>query len=365
VWVTKDASKLGALVKKLFPKVQTSSHDGATLYQAGSSTFAVDGATLLVSSSLPIATGALDRHAHGGGISPSVYASTINGLSQSALIEAFGNLQGVLSAPSAAKARHIPWIAALRGYAVAISANSSGLTFQYRLGTTGAPLTSGEVPIAPGSSPPSLTSSLPITFGLTDPAHVVAFAEGAAQASGPAKYAAFLRRQAKLRRKTGADLNSLLKLLTSNVIVSSDTHTTIARAALTDPVKAESTLAKLASHPHDVFPKAKSVTKLPGGFYAIKQAKQTITIGVAAGQLLVGKATAAQLRAFAAAPSSPAAGARGTVAFRVSLVDLLHIVLKRTPSKLVQTILSALGDVTGWTAATPTALTGESTLALK
>src|SRR5207248_6092549 len=121
---------------------------------------------------------------------------------------------GVLSPPRAANARKVPWVGALRGYAAAINASANGLSFQYKLDTTGAALTTSQLPIASGSATPSLAGGLPIQVGLRDPSQVFAFVEGAQQTAIPAKYAAFLSRQAAVRRKTGVDLNSLAKLMT-------------------------------------------------------------------------------------------------------------------------------------------------------
>jgi Protein of unknown function (DUF3352) len=365
VWVTKDGGKLSALLKKLGGFHSAGSHDGATLYQAGgSTTFAVDGATLLVGLSPAEVDAALDRHAHGGGITSSQYTQAFTGLPQNSLIEAFGNLAGVLARPSAAKARQVPWIAALRGYATSISANSSGLTFQYRLDTTGRPLTSAQLPLAPATTPPSLAGTLPISAGIEDPAHIVAFAEAAEQASSPAGYAKFLKRQAAIRAKTGVDLNSLLKLATGSLLISSDTRATMGRVGLSNSAAATSGLAKLMTQPRSVFDKPTSVRRLGGGFYAIRESRQTITVGVVGGQLLVGKATPAQLRAFATAPASSAPGTQGSVAFRIALIQLLNITLKHGIPKTAQTVLGSLGDITGWAAASTSALTGSATLAV-
>jgi hypothetical protein len=146
----------------------------------------------------------------------------MSGLPQDSLIEAFGNLTGVLSQPSTAKARRVPWVAALQSYAVAINASPQGLTVQYHLDTSGATLTASQLPIATGTSPPSLAGVLPIDVGIRDPAQVVSFVEAAEQATSPASYAAYLGRQAALRAKTSVDLNSLLSLLTGNLIVDSN-----------------------------------------------------------------------------------------------------------------------------------------------
>ncbi len=365
VWVTKDGGKLSSLIKKLGGFHAAGSHDGATLYQAGgSTTFAIDGATLLVGLSPTAVDAALDRHADGGGITNSQYAQAFAGLPQNSLIQAFGNLAGVLARPSAAKARQVPWVAALRGYATSISANSSGLTFQYRLDTTGRPLTAAQVPLAPATTPPSLAGTLPISAGIEDPAHIIAFAEGAEQASSPAGYAKFLKRQATIRAKTGVDLNSLLKLATGSLLISSDTRATMGRVGLSNPAAAASGLSKLMTQPHSVFNKPTTVRRLGGGFYAIRESHQTITAGVVGDQFLVGKATPAQLRAFAAAPAASAPGTQGSVAFRIALIQLLNITIKHGVPKTAQTVLSSLGDVTGWAAASTSALTGSATLAV-
>jgi Protein of unknown function (DUF3352) len=366
VWVTKDAGKLKALIKKLPGVHAAGSRDGATFYQSGgATTLAIDGATAVLAPSASAVTGALDRHAHGGGISSANYSRAFSGLPQNALVQMFGNLTQVLSAPSAAKARRVPWVGAFRGYAAAVSASSSGLTFRYRLDTTGAPLTASQLPLATGTTTPSLAGTRPITVGIHDPAQMAAFIEGAEQASSPATYAAFVKRQAAVRARTGADLNSLLKLLTGDLIIASDTHTTMGRAAVSNSAAAAQTLSKLAAAPHTVFGKATRVTSLRGGFYAITEPRQTITIGVTGGQFVVGKATPAELRAFAAAPTTPAARAHGTVAFRVALTDLLHLALRQTTPPVVQTILNSLGDITGWAAASPSGISGSATLALK
>jgi hypothetical protein len=363
VWITKDAAALSRLVKKTSSGLQQmGTHDGATLYEGKSAALAVDGPTLVFASSPEDLTGALDRHSSGSGISQAKYAHAVSGLPQGQLVQAFGTLTGVLSTPRAANARRVPWVAAIRSYASAIGASSTGLSFQYRVDTGGAPLTSSQLPIAQGSTAPNLAGTMPIQVGVRDPRHVITFIESAEQVASPAKYADFVTRQADLRRKTGADVNTLVNLLTGDLIVNSDTRTTVGRVGVTDPAAAAQTIAKLASRPRDLFRTARSVTHLGGGFYAINEPRETIVIGVVGSQLVAGRATPAQLRAFAAAPASPAPNAQGSVAFRVALPALLELTLKRAPSGIAKTILNSLGDFTGWTAASTSALTGVATL---
>jgi hypothetical protein len=367
VWITKDAAKLNSLLKKLLRGQPSSgSRDGASLYQLGTAAVATDGATIAVSSSMSTLQSALDRHAHGGGISGSDYSQNVAGLPKNSLVQVFGSLGALLSTPKAANARRIPWVAALRGYAASVSANSSGLTWQYRLDTTGTSLSASQLPIATGATAPGLAGDLPIVVALRDPAQVVSFVESAEQATNPSKYSQFLAREAAARRKTGADLTTLAGMLTGDLIAESDSRTTIIRAQVADPAAASSTLAKLSTSPQVFSSSATSATRAADGLYSINEPGHSTLVGVIGNQLVVGiRATAAQMTAFAAAPATPAPGAQGAVAFRVSLPALLQIALKTVPPKLVRSILSTLGDINGWTAAGTSGMTGSATLAVR
>jgi hypothetical protein len=363
VWVTKDGNKLKSLLSKLGGGHSTGSHDGATLYQAGTTTVAVDGATALLGPSTASVNAALDRHAHDGGITSGQYSGAFSNLPQGALMQVYGNLGGLLSQASAAKARAVPWVRALKAYAVTVDASPSGLTLKYRLDTSGSSLTSAQLPLSSGGAP-SLAGNMPITVGVQDPAHIVSFAESIEQATSPSGWAKFQARQANARKKTGVDLNSILGLLTGGLIVASDTHTTVARAQVSDGATAARDLAKLASDPTAFFATATKVRKLGGGFYALRQQRTTITIGVVGNQLLVGHASPAQLKAFASAPTTPAPGAQGSVAFRVGLTQLLQLALKQAPPAIARSFLSSLGDLSGWLASTSSGTSGTATLNL-
>ena len=133
VWMAKDAGKLKTLITKIPGIKAAGSHDGATLYTTGGSTaLALDGATVVLAPSAAQVNAALDRHAHGGGITSSEYTKAFTDIPAGGLIKVFGNLTAILSSPSAAKARQIPWVAAFRGYATSVNASSSGLSFNYR-----------------------------------------------------------------------------------------------------------------------------------------------------------------------------------------------------------------------------------------
>jgi hypothetical protein len=365
VWVTKDAGKLAALVKKIPGDRQTGTRDGASIYSAGgSATFAVDGATLVFSDSPAELNAALDRHAHGGGLTSSQLSQRFRGLPQNGLLQISGDLQATLAQPSAASARKVPWVAALRSYGVSVSATSSGLSIDFHLDTTGRALTAAQVPFAPGAATPHFAGNLPITVGVEDPAHTAAFAESAAQAASPVSFAKFLRRQAALRQRTGVDLNSLLSLMTGELVVSSDTHVTMARVALSNPAEGKRVLAKLMSQPQTTFKNATGASRLRFGFYGIHQRHgTTITVGIVGNQLLIGKAGVSALQLFAAAPPTVAPGAQGSVAFRVALMQLLHLALHQQAPAELGSVLNSLGDVSGWITASTSGLTGNASLA--
>ena len=367
VWVTKDQSKLEALLKKLEPGLQKlGTRDGATVYSLGELALATDDATVVFASTQAELNAALDRQAHGGGITPNDYSKAFTGLPQNGRLQVFGSLTQVLSMPSAAKAQSVPWVAALRGYAASINESSAGLTFQYRLDTTGRSLSESDLPIASGSTAPSFAGAAPIVAGVRNPAQIFTFAENAERATNPAQYQRFLKRQAAVRSKTGVDLTSLIKLATGDLIVDSDTHTTIGRVQVSDPATAKTTIAKLAAHPAAISRTPPTIKRLPGGFYAIKSPhSKAVMVGVVGNELVAGQASPAQLRSFAVAPPAPATGAQGAVAFKIALADVVRLASKRPLTGIGATVVKMLGDLTGWAAASPSELTGTATLTVK
>ena len=158
----------------------------------------------------------------------------------------------------------------------------------------------------------------------------------------------------------------MIKLATGDLIVDSDTHTTIGRVQVSDPATAKTTIAKLAAHPTAISRTPPTIKRLPGGFYAIKSPhSKAVTVGVVGNQLVAGQATPAQLRSFAVAPPAPATGAQGAVAFKIALADVIRLASKRPLTGIGATVIKMLGDLTGWAAASPSQLTGNATLTVK
>jgi hypothetical protein len=366
-WVTRSQSALAALVKKLGPALKSSgTHDGATLYTVGGGTLAIDGATVLLARSPEDVDAALDRHKSGQGISSSQYARLTAGLTGGSLMQMFGDLTHVLSVPGAAQARRVPWVAAIKSYGASIDATPRAMTIRFHLDTTGRSLSPSQLPIAVGSASPSVAGSAPVQMGLRGLRQSIQFLEATEQATEPGQYAKFTKRVATLKRRTGFDLNTFVAMLTGTLDISSDTKTTIGRVGISNPASVTTMLKKLAAAPSLAFSKATRIRPLGGGLYDVHEPSGSdLTMGVAADQLLLGRATPAQIRAFARAANTNVPGAPGAVAFRVALQDLLHLTLKGAPSAAAQQLLNMLGDVTGSVSATAGGLDGSAALAVK
>jgi hypothetical protein len=372
VWVTNDAGKLNALIKKGGHMQSAGSHDGAKLYTtAGGGALAVTGATVLLAKTTADLTAALDRHAAGGGITESQYSSAVSGLPQDAAIHLYGNLAAVLSTPKAAQARRVPWVAALRSYGATFGYSTSGVTIQFRLDTGGAALSPAQLPFAGGTTPAAVVNGLPVQVGLRDPSQVITFILGAVQAASPHSYAHYLKQADTFKRKTGVDVPSLASQFQGDLVVDSDTHTTLLRAGVTDPAQVAKVLNKAAAANGGGGPD--KVRALGGGFYHLTESGREGLVALIGNQFVFGLAPKggqlqpATLRAFASAPGAPIPGASGAFSFRLSLPQLLAITgaAAANPNPLAHEILGLLDDFSGSMTASAAALTGTATLALK
>lgn len=363
VWIPHSSLGLNALLKGLASNAPATKSNGATLYQAGGSTIAVAGQTLLFGSSRALVQQALARHASGTGMTASAFSTAMGSVPSNAVVQAQGSLAGVIHG----SARQIPWVAAIRGYSFALNAGSSGLSLKFRVDTPGSSLSSAQLPLASGTGTPEFAGNLPIVVGVRDPAQAVNFILAAGSSTSASGYAAFARRQAAAKRNTGYNLTTFASLLTGNLIVESDGHNFLARADVSDPASAARQLAALARVPDDIFPGVRRVARQPGGFLALYRSHgKPLELGAVGSQVVAGfGATAAQLRAFAAAPTTPAPNASGPIAFRVPLSGFLRVAGAGKPPAIIGSALSTLGDITGSAQVSTSALTGTVALSVK
>lgn len=355
-FVARDAGKLAALIRNGGAQ-GAGTYDGAKLSEKGSTAAAIDGATIVLSDSLADLKSALDVHAHHQGLSAAAYDKALAGLPQNTLLQVYGSLTGVLARPSAAKARLVPWVAALRSYAVTLSVTDTGITAGYRLDTSGAKLATAQLPLPLGSSAPSVAGQAPLAVGIRQLAHVIAFGEAAAQAVDPASYAKLIRQGAA----EGVDLNrQIVSQFTGDAEVDYAAAGAIARVDVRDPAAARRTLAKL-----------RKFKFVGGGFYESTTARHPARVGIVGTRLVIGSTTPAQLRAFASAPASPIAGAPGPIAFRVAVGALVARALAARGSSagagnpMIQGVLNMFGDITGYAANDASSLHGSFSLPLK
>jgi hypothetical protein len=211
---------------------------------------------------------------------------------------------------------------------------------------------------------------MPIQFGLRQPAATVRFLLDVVRRTAPGEYGADLAKMRAVKRRTGVDFGrDVLGEIGSNAAVESMGHgATIVRIDVVNPAAAARTLRKLGTSALDVLGThpGSYVTIGPSGFETVHARNhQRILFGLVGSEFVAGTASPAQLRAFAATPAGAAPGAQGAAAFRIALPELIQLAMRRAPSGTLKAVLSTLGDITGWLSASPTALTGSATLALR
>jgi hypothetical protein len=368
-WQTESATALKRLITKLKGFKVTAHHDGASIYTAeGTGAYAIDGATVLVANDADTIDSALDRHAAKSGLSATEYAQDTTGLPSDGAISVVGDLSQVLSLPSAAKARKVPWVAAIRGYGVSIDGDQHSATVHFRLDTSGQPLSNAQLPIAAGGAAPGLAGDMPIQFGLRDPSQVFDFVKAVSKVTSPKDYHQLISGEARIMQRTGVDFEQVVHSLTGNLEFESDEHAVLARVAVDSSKVADVTKVLKDPSAGKITDHGTTSRPLGGGLYVISQKSDPtnpIVAGVIGNELVIGaKATAAQVRAYAKAPETKAVGS-GSVVYKVAVDKLLGLALANQPNPIIKQLASKLGDLTGSIQATTSALTGTATLTQK
>lgn len=351
-FVTKDAGKLEKLIKS--GGVSAGKHGDFTLYRdrTGSDVAGLNGSVFVLSNSQQHTEAAIDRHASKQGVQIADVQALTQGLPAEVLMRVSGNVRDVIARRSSAQAGRVPFVRALKGYAATFTTSSSGaLALDVRMDTSAAALAADERPLAEGDSSPPLPSGDAVDVGAQDVAHAARFLIAIGQATDPSGYARFKAGLDRLKTRTGVDvLKELSTQFSGPAQLASNLHSVAVRATAKNPATLRRDLVKLTplieSTAHGrAAPGPNGLTVLRGG--------TPIAFGVIGDQFVAGTVAPAALARFAASPGTALPGAKGTVAVRVGLKQILSPLLafiagQGTQGQLAQGVLDRLGDVTGY-----------------
>ena len=360
VLVANDGAKLQALVDRQIKAgklKKTGEQAGATLYQDGPNTsLAIEDSTALIANTPAQLGAALAHHDKGDGLTVETFDKPFtNGVSKDALVRISGNAPTLLANPKAASARRVPWVAALGQFAISLRAEPDAVTLDARVDTSKGDLTEDDLPFASGPAAPGLGGDGPIRIALRDPAHVINFAQRAAQAVSPASFAAFAAAKAAIDLRYGINLDKdVVGQLTGTAQLSTDLHKFQFRVGIKDPAAMRATLAKLAPILPDFLSGAGltglTVKTLPNDVYALTKNGRTVAnFGVIDDSLVVVNSGVADLKRFVRPKGETLKGQRGALAASVdgktvakALGKALHL------GELSDVVLAAIDSANGW-----------------
>jgi uncharacterized protein DUF3352 len=333
----KDKGALDDLIGKLKPK-KIGEASGATLYQDQDTFYAVEDDMLAFANDEAQLKSALERADGDDHFDESTFNEGLDGLPDSALARVYADVEALLkNDPGSADARKVKWIGALRKLGLTVSAKSDSIDVDFRARTAG-DLSDADLPIAPGEdAPPVIKREGEVGLGIRDLAHIVRFAENAAQAVDPAGFGDYEQAKKTIDKQLGVSLdNDLIGQLTGNVSASVSLGGGFGvRADLKDPRAFERTLAKVA----DVLPSfaegagfgtvALSKPKAGEHFYALAQpGGDSVVFGVVDDVLVV---ASDPRRASTLASEEPSAvsGASGSVVLGADAEQLVNTILQQ------------------------------------
>jgi Protein of unknown function (DUF3352) len=317
----KDKGALDDLIDKTKPK-KTGEESGATLYEDNDTVFAVKDDMVVFASDQQELTQALKRADGDNHLDEDAFNEGLDGLPDTALARIYADLEAVLkNDPSTADARKIKWVDALRTLGVAVAAKDDSIDVDFRVRTEG-DLSDADLPIAPGDEAPDVIKREgEVGLGIRDLAHIVKFAESAAQAVDPAGFGDYAKAKATIDKQLGVSLDDdLIGQLTGDLSssISIDGKYGV-RAELKDPRAFERTLAKVA----DVLPSFAEgagfgrvrLSKPKGSedFYRLAQADGGAVVFGVVDDVLIVASDANRAREFADAQPTAVPGAKGSV----------------------------------------------------
>jgi hypothetical protein len=246
------------------------------------------------------------------------------------------------------------WARSLRDGAAVLTTSGATLALPFRITADPVGLTTGDLPLATGAQPPQARGDAPLTAGIRDPAHTLAFA----------RQAGLLTELDLLDQLPGFLKPDLDDLGPNGTITSPSTdlqgHLT-ARFEPPDPGDWSSKLGRidtLAGIAGKSLLNGLSIDKKDGAYTITQDGKLVARAGVYGRALVLSDDAGADLEAAAAAPAAPTPpGAAGALTARLRSSVLA--------TQIPELIRARVGDLTAWARAELTGVTGELRLALR
>jgi hypothetical protein len=365
---TKDAGKAKTAVARGATKVG-SSH-GADVYKDNNDgTFsALEDGTLVTADTRAMLDAALARHDGSDHMTKDDFNSSLGDLDKSALVRGVADLQTIIdSSTSAAKAKSVKYVAALRDLGFTVSAKNNSIAVDTEAKTEG--LQDSDLPIASGTgSAPVVKRPGELGLGIRDPHQIYNFVIGALQQTSPQSFGQFQAAKQQIGKSAGVDIDKdIVGQLTGNAAVSAATNGSggfAARAQLKDPAAFSTALGKLAKRLPSLGASGR-VSGPKGGFYTLTRSGGSKVVFGVVGKNLVVATDQARATAFAAQSAAPVPDAQGAVALDLDTRALVNQQLKKqgvTP--LAQALTGFLGDLTGYLRADSGATRANFTLQL-
>lgn len=373
-----DGERLRELIEQEGSATEAGEVSGATVYELeDGDVAAVEGDVMVVADTRERLDAALEQRDSDDRLTEEAFQEALADVPDEAPLKVYGNMNEILatSPESQEAAESVEWVGALETFGVGVSVDDQGLLLDLDVSTNPEALSEEGVPIAPGTDdpPPVVAPDDRIGVGIRDPAHIVRFAELAAEQAG-ASEVAFAKSQ--LSEQLGIDLEEdVIAQFTgaSSAAIGLDGAVAF-RSELADPEAFEETLRTVAQR----LPRAavglgaEGLRLTPagnGGLYTLSApGGDQMVLGVVGGLFVVADSPQAAAQLAAAAPES-VPEAEGSVTTRADaqavaeqavagLVPLLG-------GEAVTGFLEPLGDLTGWLEADTSGLRGRFRLAIE
>jgi Protein of unknown function (DUF3352) len=369
-----DKDALDSLIDKTKPQ-KRGEVGGATVYQDGDTFFAVDDDVVVLAGSRELLEAALKRADGGDHLSEDNFEKGLDGLPTDTLARAYVNVQALLAnSESAAPARKIEWVGALRTLGLTVQAHKSSVDVEFNAVTQGDDLTDEDLPFASGDEAAKVVKRPgEIGIGLRNPSQLVAFFESALQAVDPQTFGQYEQGKTAIAAKLDLDLDKdVIAQLTGNLSVSVTLQGDFAaRAEVKDPAAFSKTVEKIAK----ALPQLGSTLGIEGVrrsgdlYEARLSGGSSFFFGMAGDSLVVGS-DAARARAIATSQPEDVPGASGSLVLSADAEALARQIIGgiapqfNVPDALVPVLARPFDELRGWVTTSTDGLKGKLSLTL-